>query len=61
MRRRIAFRAKTVRLTATDRKQGAHLTINISYLGSANTRPTAPIDTDLGTGTIQIAIADGKG
>lgn len=57
MRGRIAFRGKTVRLTATDHHQGAPLTINISFLGSANSRPTAAIDTDLGTGTIQIAIA----
>lgn len=61
MRGRIAFRCTTARLTATDHNQGAHLTINISFLGSANTKPTDSIDTDLGTGTIQIAIAGGKG
>jgi len=57
----IAFRVKTVRLTATERNPGAHLTINMSCLGSSDTRPAASIDTDLVTGTIQIAIAGGKG
>lgn len=61
MRGRIALRAKTARLTATDHNQGAHLTINMSFLGSTDSRPAASIDTDLGTGTIQIAITGGTG
>lgn len=61
MRGRIAFHVKTARLTATERSQGAHLTINMSFLGSTDTTPAASIDTDLGTGAIQIAIAGSTG
>jgi hypothetical protein len=61
MRGRIAFRAKTARLKVPDRHQSAHFTKNTSFLSSANTRQMASIDTDLGTGTIQIAIAGGTG
>jgi hypothetical protein len=61
MRGRIAFRVKTVRFQASDRSPGGHPTIIKSILGAMDTRSVASIDTFLGTGTIQIAIAGGKG
>jgi hypothetical protein len=61
MRGRFAFRVMTARLQATDRGPSGHLKIIKSLLGAIDTRSAASIDTSLGTGTIQIAIASGTG
>ncbi len=58
---RFAFRIKATRLQATDRGQYGHLTIIRGMLGVIGTRTVASIDSYLGTGTIQIAIASGTG
>jgi hypothetical protein len=59
MRGRIAFRAKTARSQATNHDPGSHLTIIKNLLGAIGSRSVTSIDTCLGIGTIQIAIASG--
>ena len=61
MRGRFAFRVKATRLQATDHGPNGHLTIIHGILGVIDTRTAASIDSYLGTGTIQIAIAGGTG
>jgi hypothetical protein len=61
MRRRFAFRVKMTRLQATDRGPYGHLTLIKGIFGVIDTKSVASIDTYLGTGTIQIAIAGGTG
>lgn len=61
MRGRFTFRIKPRRLQATDHGPYGQLAIIKGILGVIDTRSDATIDTYLGIGTIQIAIAGGTG
>jgi hypothetical protein len=61
MRGRFAFCVKPPPLQATNHGPYGHLAIIKGILGAIDTRSVTAIDTYMGIGTIQIAIAVGTG